>query len=261
MRNHVDDTMILDMLYDTGIDTMGFRNTPFDEQTVGPADLFGTESVSSTQSLAPMDGGMLRSQCVEQLLHMTADMYKLQNRYASFAGPNVGMDSPKTFPTELAGLVMKLATTFLSLAESVTVDQRSLFGSGASVDDDSFMNMLAGNPVGSSRRSSRAASHVSSPSYPSSVSSNGSFIYCPSFENDRSFALQLIACYLRLLQLYQLLYTAILDHIRWCDSEPQVRQPVWAGLNVGGAALSAFPELQMRLVSRSSIASTSIKVS
>ncbi|KAI0469940.1 hypothetical protein GGR56DRAFT_661307 [Xylariaceae sp. FL0804] len=65
---------------------------------------------------------------------------------------------------------------------------------------------------------------------------------------DKPSALQLIASYQRLLDLYLLLYKSVSDHVR--RNLPRIRQsqPIWGDLNIGGAPLHQFPDLHIKLL-------------
>ena len=198
------------------------------------------------------DSAAARNQRMQQLMQLGSLMYELQNNY-SHDEDAVRPISSDTFPTEFTGKVLHAATSFLKSLYNF-LDRRS----SVSTNSTTSLNRSSASDIADMGHknhslslstyglSSNNASRASSSTYASSESVDPPVrrVYVA----DKPATLQLIACYLRLLQLYLLLNTAILEYVH--STEPDFRrlQPIWNDLRIGDAPLHPFADFQIKLV-------------
>lgn len=198
---------------------------------------------------------------MQKLMQLGSAMYELQSIYSLDEHGSRPMNvSSNTFPIELAGKVLQVATEFhKSLRSFFSSDDSSSSSSsnasskrrrGPSMSDlGDAEDRNYHQPMGQYQTFSDSLSHPLS-SYNSSSSSLSSTEW-PSrrvLAAAKPTILQLIANYLGLLQLYLLLYIAIYDYARFTESEFRQRQPIWKDLTIGDASLYQFADIQIKLV-------------
>ena len=193
-----------------------------------------------------------RNQRMQQLMHLGIVMCELQNVYSQ-DDRTLRPISFDTFPIEFAGKVLQAANTFLkslqnfyftdpsgSISSSSSSSLSRLGPQEPSEDDRSYPP-----PFNHYRVSSHSMSRASS-AYASSESTESSARRV--YATDKPATLQLIACYLRILQLYLLLHVAILEYVRSSEPESRRHQPIWNNLSLGDAPLYPFADFQIQLV-------------
>ncbi|KAI1502211.1 hypothetical protein F5X99DRAFT_427594 [Biscogniauxia marginata] len=191
---------------------------------------------------------------MQRLTQLGSVMYELQSMYSPEEhGSRLSSD---IFPTELAGKVLQAAIGFLKFLRCFFLDNSSSSSASntpsvrqrypsmpdlSDMEDGNHHRAFSPHPTLSDPRA-----HPSG-SYSSSVSSTelSSRRVCAI---DKPTTLQLIANYLRLLQLYLLLHNAIYDYIRLTESDFRHSQPIWSDLTIGGAPLYHFADFQIKLV-------------
>lgn len=207
----------------------------------------------TTPSFKPPSGNSAaaRNQRMQQLMQLGTLMYELQNIHSQDEHA-IRPISSDTFPTEFAGKVLQAAIAFLkSLRSFFSDDSSSASGSTSSMcrrgppdltdsGDGNFPPSFSPYRPSSNTTSRTSSVYASS----SSTESSARRIYAA----DKPAILQLIACYLRLLQLYLLLYTTIYEYIRSTESDFRRRQPIWSDLSLGSAPLYPFADFQIKLV-------------
>jgi hypothetical protein len=205
---------------------------------------------------------------MQKLMMLGNTMYDVQSRYAhSEEGSRNALS--ETFPSELAGKVLHVAMQFRdSLRSLISADDppdsipvnhnsQSLFQGGpASLLDQSEVEdrmlyrhneqfQAISDPTSRSRSDCTSLPSLS-PSSPSLAPSENSYRHISAI--DKPTTLQLVSNYLRLLQLYLLLFNAVHEHIRVPESRFHNRNPIWSDLSVGNVTLSQFADFQIKLV-------------
>lgn len=198
---------------------------------------------------------------MQKLMQLGSVMYELQSVYSPDEHGSRPQTAPSnTFPVELAGKVLQVATEFLkSLRCFFSPDDTSLSSSntsplrrkGTSMSDLGDMQDR-NHPRGMGQYQAFPAT-ISRPS--SAYTSSSSSLHTPTdWPSSRVLAaakpttLQLIADYLGLLQLYLLLYNAVYDYVRFTESGFRQSQPIWKDLTIGDAPLYHFADIQIKLV-------------
>ena len=197
---------------------------------------------------------------MQKLMQLGSVMYELQSIYSPDEhGSRPVTVSSDTFPIELAGKVLQVATEFLKSlrcffssddSSSSSSNTSSIRRRGPSMSDlgdaeDRNYHRAVGQYQTFSDTMSRPLS-----AYTSSSSSHASTEW-PSrriLATAKSTTLQLIANYLGLLQLYLLLYNAVYDYARFTESDFRQSQPIWKDLTIGDAPLYQFADIQIKLV-------------
>ena len=198
---------------------------------------------------------------MQKLMQLGSVMYELQSVYSPDEHGSRPETAPSnTFPVELAGKVLQVATEFLkSLRCSFSPDDSSFSSSNTSsirrrgpsmsdLGDIEDRNYPRG--VGQYQAFPDTISHPSS-AYTSSSSSLHTPTDWPSrrvLAAAKPTTLQLIANYLGLLQLYLLLYNAVYDYARFTESDFRQSQPIWKDLTIGDAPLYHFADIQIKMV-------------
>ncbi|KAI1412827.1 hypothetical protein F5Y13DRAFT_190034 [Hypoxylon sp. FL1857] len=194
---------------------------------------------------------------MQRLTELGSVMYKLQNMYCpeEHSGRPVAISSD-TFPTELAGRVLQSAIEFLKFLRCFFLEEQSPPSRRSSLIRKRDLSMAdIGGPedrnyyhrVSNSYSmpfEKRPRSQGFYPSPPSSTEKSSSRVCVV----DKPAILQLIANYIRLLQLYLLLYKAAYDYICLMESDFRHTKPIWSDLTIGGAPLCQFADLQIRFV-------------
>lgn len=190
---------------------------------------------------------------MQQLMQLGTFMYELHNIYFQDE-QNTQHVMSESFPTEFAGKVLQAAIAFLKSLRSFFPDDASSLSSSASSsrrhtppdppasEDQNFNPSFRPyhRPSSSNTMSRSSSAFTSSSSIDTSARRVASA--------DKPATLQLIACYLRLLQLYLPLYTAIYEYVNFTESDFRRRQPIWSDLSIGGAALHPFADFQIKMV-------------
>lgn len=211
-----------------------------------------TTAAGVNRDFVPSSGScaMSQRQRMQRLMHLGAVMYDLQETYSS-QGTSPSSGSSGGFPADFAGEVLRTAKAFLESLQSFSSPPDSRRSSRAP-----SIHERMGPPVHLQREYPGLAhpfgathSRLSSAHGPSSSSSIDSLTGTRSIgAADKPVSLQIIACYLRLLQLYLLLYHDIMNHVRRTGSGMQARLPIWNNLQIGGVSLDAFSDCQFQLV-------------
>ncbi|KAI1395414.1 hypothetical protein F4819DRAFT_478526 [Hypoxylon fuscum] len=195
---------------------------------------------SFMSSLNDSEGSTISNQValMQRLTELGSAMYELQNRYS----PKEYSCRPgsEAFPTELTGKVLQVAIEFLKLLRRFFLD-----GPSPSIDAED-------------RGYRRAFGHYPTPTFfeprsrPQGVCQSASSPAERPFgrvsDVDKPTVLQLIANYIRLLQLYLLLHNTIYDYLRLIESDFRRSQPIWSDLTIGGAPLYQFADFQIKFV-------------
>jgi hypothetical protein len=188
----------------------------------------------------------IRHQRVYQLMYLSNLMCELQEIYSrdEDALQPVNFDA---FPTEFAGKVLQAASSFLEILTSFSDDCYQPPQVSCNVGPCTARQIPsqdAGQPF-----PRRASTLDNTYMATSPLSSNTNHRHPRRVHAaDKPAVLQLIACYIRFVQVYLLLYTAIHDYVRSNDASFRRRKPIWANLSLGNTSLEAFADFQIRLV-------------
>ncbi|KAI1867714.1 uncharacterized protein JN550_006855 [Neoarthrinium moseri] len=182
---------------------------------------------------------------MQQLMQLGSLMYELQSKYSH--SENDGLTtSIETFPADLAGKVLQAADEFLQCLRHFFLSEEAISPliNGSSTanysSEEVTNNGLSGNHQMFSDTVSRSSIYRSSAS--------PEWQYRRVHPVDKPTALQLIANYLRLLQLFILLYSRVCHYISCAGSDLRQAKPIWDDLSIGGAPLNQFADFQIKFV-------------
>ena len=186
-----------------------------------------------------------RHQRMYQLMHLGSLMCELQGIYSQDedALQPINFDA---FPTDFAGKVLQAASSFLDILASFSDECCHPPQVSSIVASCTARQMPSQDTEQLPRRASTLDTTymASSPSSSNTNHRHRRRVYAA----DKPAVLQLIACYIRFVQIYLLLYTAIYDYVRSNDASCRRRRPIWANLSLGTTSLEAFADFQIRLV-------------
>ncbi|KAI5866395.1 hypothetical protein GGS23DRAFT_617515 [Durotheca rogersii] len=275
----------MEQLGDSGVDTVPWDITGISMPSAGPKALNRGRimSTNNSQGKRQPSGPILRpngttmenfipslgklvnlaapqnpSALMPRLMELGSVMYELETTYCSDEqnGRSV-TGSSDAFPTELAGKVLQAAIGFLKFLRCFFSDdsvpnfqtraaparrRNSAIDNISHTEDGNYHRLFGFHQTFADPRPHppiECASPPPSSSEPSLRRMRGA---------DKPAALQLIANYLRLLQLYLVLYNEIYDYIRFTESEFRHNNPIWSDLTIGGAPLYQFGDSQIKLV-------------
>lgn len=197
---------------------------------------------------------------MQKLMQLGSVMYELQCIYSPDEHSSRPVTtSSDTFPTELAGKVLRVAIEFLkSLRCFFFSDDSSSSPSNTSstrrrgpsmsdlndAEDRNYHSAMDPYRTFSDTVSRPLSTYTSSPSSHASTEWPSRGVYAAA----KPATLQLIANYLGLLQLYLLLYNAVYDYAQFTESDFRQSQPIWKDLTIGDAPLYQFADIQIKLV-------------
>ncbi|KAL9112787.1 MAG: hypothetical protein Q9227_003090 [Pyrenula ochraceoflavens] len=201
-------------------------NTEQDKQQQWSGSSTGPSCSSTLTASSEKSQPQNRPTLMQKLMHLGVAMYDIQSTYSA-EKPGSRSLACETFPADLAGKVVQVATEFLKILTPLS---------------DSVPHTFASSSRSLLPSWAQASSTTSNPK-------RGSV-------NDKHTLLQLIAHYLLLLQLYLLLYQAVQDYLHFHESPPdspnhqphQHLQPIWDDLSIGSTPLFQFAEFQIKMV-------------
>jgi hypothetical protein len=204
---------------------------------------------------------------VQKVTDLGNVMYEVQSFYSRGEhGSRATTALSETFPTDLSGKVLQVTIELLGVLQCFLDDRPASHSSTSSSSPHlsrppSVTNLGSFNPDRNPLRNPLHAAGLyqmrpdtlshSLPSYSSrSSSASSSTEWSPrrAYAADKPVTLQLIATYLRLLQLYQLLFGSIYDYVRCTESASRRNQPIWKNLTLGDAPLHQFADFQIKFV-------------
>ncbi|KAF3055677.1 hypothetical protein GL218_07135 [Daldinia childiae] len=192
---------------------------------------------------------------MQRLTELGSVMYKIQSTYCPEEHGGRPVAVSETFPTELAGKVLQSAIEFLQFLRHFFLEEQYPPSRSGSLihHHDLSMNDIGGTKdMGYHRVSNSYSMFFEKKPWSQSVQPSPRSSDKKSSNRvravDKPAILQLIANYIRLLQLYLLLYNAVYEYTHLMELDLRPIQPIWSDLNIGGASLCQFADLQIRFV-------------